>query len=340
MDTNIDFSNEDWGKSVKFYDGCWVIAEKHNPTLNKTMELNNRTFVFKLINKEGKDTLLVFGCSGKPSIEAVKLLEKETGLEVTWIVSFGGAHHLFLDLWYEAFPKARIPIPAKKIPFTRNGGNLQEKYKDRWELMHGPRPQQLLEEFGDEIDIVIFDQLFGYTDETSGEAFEGGALDHSSKPTSYGGFKMIMKFGSLMKDVSQPIDEVTFFHKKSGLVIGGHNYQVFYTPNGYKAPEKFKTNAGPLNLMMKLMMKPGDFKSTLEGQPGPIADSKLHLEEWELVLTWDIKAWTSAHNPVSICGPDLSGDEIKKAIRESLSRSGEDDPTGARLKWNIKNNKY
>ena len=151
----------------------------------------------------------------------------------------------------------------------------------------------------------------------------------------------MMKFGSLMKDVSQPIDEVTFFHKKSGLVIGGHNYQLSYTPKGYKAPEKFKTNAGPfpLNLMMKLMMKPGDFKSTLEGQPGTIADSKLHLEEWELVLAWDIKAWTSAHNPVSICGPDSSGDEIKKAIRESLSRSGEDDSTGGRLKWNIKNNK-
>ena len=59
MDANIDFSNEDWGKSVKFYDGCWVIAEKHNPALNKTMELNNRTFVFQLINKEGKDSLLV-----------------------------------------------------------------------------------------------------------------------------------------------------------------------------------------------------------------------------------------------------------------------------------------
>ena len=52
MDTNIDFSNEDWGKSVKFYDGCWMIAEKHNPALNKTMEFNNRTFVFQLINKE------------------------------------------------------------------------------------------------------------------------------------------------------------------------------------------------------------------------------------------------------------------------------------------------
>lgn len=43
---------------------------------------------------------------------------------------------------------------------------------------------------------------------------------------------------------------------------------------------------------MKLMMKPGDFKSNLEGQPSPIADSKLHLEQWELVLSWDIKAWT------------------------------------------------
>ena len=50
MDTNIDFSNEDWGKSVKFSDRCWVIAEKHNPSFNKTMEFNNRTFVFKLIN--------------------------------------------------------------------------------------------------------------------------------------------------------------------------------------------------------------------------------------------------------------------------------------------------
>ena len=42
--------------------------------------------------------------------------------------------------------------------------------------MHGPKPQQLLEEFGDEIDIVIFDQLFGYTDETSGEAFVKAGL--------------------------------------------------------------------------------------------------------------------------------------------------------------------
>ena len=95
-----------------------------------------------------------------------------------------------------------------------------------------------------------------------------------------------------MKDVSQPTDEVTFFHKKSGFVIGGHNYQFSYSPNGYKAPDKFKTKTGPftLNLIMKLIMKPGDFKSNLEGQPSHIVDSKLHLEQWKLVLSWDIKA--------------------------------------------------
>ena len=39
MDANIDFSNEDWGKSVKFYDGCLVIAEKHNPALNFSFQV-------------------------------------------------------------------------------------------------------------------------------------------------------------------------------------------------------------------------------------------------------------------------------------------------------------
>ena len=39
MDTNIDFSNEDWGKSVKFYDDCRVITETHNPALNFSFQV-------------------------------------------------------------------------------------------------------------------------------------------------------------------------------------------------------------------------------------------------------------------------------------------------------------
>ena len=40
------------------------------------MEFNNRTFVFQLTNKEGTDSLLVYGCAGKPTIEAVKNWKK------------------------------------------------------------------------------------------------------------------------------------------------------------------------------------------------------------------------------------------------------------------------
>ena len=159
-DTGIDFAGEDWDRAVQFFDGCWVIANLHNPSLNRTMEVNNRTFVFRLKNKSNDDVLFVFGCAGQPAIDAVKTLERETGLKVAWVVSNGGAHHLFLDLWYQAFPDARIPIPAKRIPFTRNGERLKAKHADRWELLEGPRPKQIADEFGDQIDVVIFDQLF------------------------------------------------------------------------------------------------------------------------------------------------------------------------------------
>jgi hypothetical protein len=343
MSTNyshLDFSAEDWDKPVKFFDKSWVIASKHNPALNKAMELNNRTFVFQLKNKQGEEVLLVFGCGGATTIEAVRKIEKETGVNVGWVVSNGGAHHLFLDLWYKAFPDARILVPAKRIPFTRNGINLQEKYKDRWELIHGPKPEQLIKEFGDQIDVVIFDQLFQYRDQNAAEIINS-PQDHSSAPETLAGFSLMMKFGKLFKDTSQPNDEVFLFHRASGLVIAGHNFQFAFTPKGYTPPDKFVMKAGgfPMNIMMGLMMPKGKFVSFFEGNPGPVADSKIHAEEWEAVLDWDIRAWTSSHNPPTICGPDMSGTEIKKAVRESLHRTGEDDPTGSRLKWNIKNKK-
>ena len=121
---------------------------------------------------------------------------------------------------------------------------------------------------------------------------------------------MMMKFGKLMSDTSQPNDEVTLLHRASGLVVAGHNFPFSYVPKGYRAPDKFQIKVGPfpMNLLMKMMMKPGTFNSSLEGQPAPVADSKRHLEEWEAVLDWDIRAWTTAHDPPTICGPDMGGD--------------------------------
>jgi hypothetical protein len=338
--SHLDFSTEDWDQATKFFDKSWVIASKHNPGLNAAMELNNRTFVFQLRGKQPKDVLLVLGCGNAATIEAVRGLEKSTGANVAWVVSNGGGHHLFLDLWYTAFPAARVLIPAKRIPSTRNGKLLAQKYASRWELMHGPRPAQLVEEFGNELDVVIFDQMFHYSDANAAAAMNS-PQDHASGTSRLGGFSLMMKMGKVMGDKSQPNDEVCFLHKASGLVIAGHNYQFMYTPKDHVPPAKFQMQMGgfPMSLMMKMMMPKGKFVSNFEGDAGPIADPKIHAAEWETVLAWDIRAWTSAHNPPTVCGPDLSGEAIKAAVRESIHRTGEDDPTGARLKWNIKHKK-
>jgi hypothetical protein len=87
---------------------------------------------------------------------------------------------------------------------------------------------------------------------------------------------------------------------------------------------------------MRLMTPPGSFTSMLESQPQPIADPERHVQTWKQVLAWDLAAWTTSHDPPGVGGPPWSGDAIKQAIRESLARTGEDDPTGARLKWNRK----
>jgi hypothetical protein len=335
----LDFSRETWDQATAFADGCWVIAQKHGLGLNDALQVNNRTFVLRLTEADGDDVLLVFGCADAPAVAATKRLETETGLAVRWILSNGGAHHMFLDLWYQAFPEARVLIPGQRIPFTRNGRALAEKYADRWELMHGPRPAQIAEAFGGQIDVVIFDQLFSYRDETAAEVFDGGVCDHTSPRLDLGGFRYMKRMMQLSKDVSQRMDEVTLFHRATGLVVGGHNFQFAYTPKGYKPPPDLAMRTGgfPMNLIMSMtLMSKGAFKSLFESQPGPIADPSVHVAEWEEVLGWDIQAWTTCHNPPTIIGPQMSGEEIKAAIRKSLARTGEDDPTGMRLKWTRK----
>jgi hypothetical protein len=343
--SGLDFSGEDWAHAHRVFDGCWVIATRHAAGRNPAFQVNNRTFVFRLHDKTardgaGADVLLAFGCGDQPAIDAVKKLETETGLKLAWVIGNGGGHHMFLGFWFATFPAARILIPAKRVPLTRNGIELAEQYADRWELMHGPKPPQLAEAFGDQVDAVIFDQLFSYTDEFA--ATLGAPKNHTTPEKHVGGFKLLKTMGPLMSNFDSPNDEVFFFHKASGLTIAGHNFQFIYVPKGHKAPPKFKLNAGgfPMNLMMALTSPKGSFKSGLEGQAAPIADPAVHAASWRAVLDWDIKAWTSMHDPPTVSGPDMDGESIKQAVRESLKRSGEDDPTGARLKWTKKHGRH
>ncbi|CAM9793859.1 unnamed protein product, partial [Heterosigma akashiwo] len=339
----LDFSKEDWdvAAQVSAERDMWVIATKHHPGGIDGIEINNRTFVFRLMDEKAQllqqaDTLFVYGCGGGKTIELVRQLEEQTKTPVGWIVSNGSGHHIFLDHWFEAFPHARILVEGIRIPFTQNGMNLRKKWGERLETMSGPRPSLILEHFGNQLDLVMFDQLTH-----SKELPKYTWMGPNDPIRKLGLLQWFRFFNEAFKDHSVPNAECTLFHKSSKLVIGGHNFQFMYIPTNYspKPEHKLPFNAPfPLNLMMKkMLMARGKFNSLYENEPAPFQSIAKHVQEWEMVLGWDFKDWTSSHNPPTVIGPgqaeQLHPAVLKKRIRQSLRRTGEDDPSGRSLKF-------
>ena len=56
-------------------------------------------------------------------------------------------------------PTVTTTTAGARIPHTANGVNLKAAYPDRWETFDGGRPAFVAENFGDQIDIVNFDQV-------------------------------------------------------------------------------------------------------------------------------------------------------------------------------------
>jgi len=344
--TVLDFSGENFNMEEpwEFFDGCWVITHRHSAAGNGNLQLNNRTFIFRLHDARAKsEVLLVYGASAKVCVEGVQRLESRIGIPVRWIIGNGGQHHLFLELWYDAFPDARVVLPGLRIPHTKNGRRLADKYKERWELMYGPRPEQLIEAFGEQIDVLIFDQILGRDEEVQSAAItapeDAAAID---KPLNNSGWKDLRNTAKLLSIApTARSDEVAFFHRAAKLVIAGHNYQFSYTPRGYKPPPHLLLKQGrfPMSVLASFLLPKGAFDSNLLTQPAPLHDPAEHVRQWETVLAWPFEAWTSFHDRPTICGPDENGAELKRLIRKSLARTGEDDPTGARLIWNKKHGK-
>jgi hypothetical protein len=111
-----------------------------------------------------------------------------------------------------------------------------KQYPERWELVD---VHQLLHFFGSgddlQVDCVLFNQLYGNTDEHSGECgFWQGPED---KPELKGEMYPLTTLAELMKDMSQPMDDVMFFHKKTKLLISGHHFEFAYTPKGHVQPK-------------------------------------------------------------------------------------------------------
>ena len=216
--------------------------------ISTNIVLNNRCFVFKLKLREalggvsaGKDALFVFGLGNDGAIEGVKRLENQTGLKAVALLCNGGGHHIYIKNWYDAFPAPfQVWVCPTKVPGTSNGQRLQKDYPDRWMLVDNSTTDhhvhQLLKYFGSgdnlQVDCILFNQLYGYSDKTSGES---GCHQSPEAKVGDNGFKHVFKaLTALGGDVSTPTDDTIFYHMPSGLIITGHHWEFCYYPKGYE----------------------------------------------------------------------------------------------------------
>lgn len=212
--TKLDFSKEDYKSTlVEFAPGSWVCGEVHAPGGNKSLLANNRTFVLKLKLREdlggvskGKECLFVYGLGSDGAIESVKKLEERTGLKAVALLCNGSGHHIFIRKWYNSFPEPfEVWACPTKTPQTENGIALMKDFPNRWQLADNSTTphhvNQLYKFFGSggdlQVDCVLFNQLFTYTDAISKKVGSWTMPDDQpeTKPTKFIFGGMMKQFG-------------------------------------------------------------------------------------------------------------------------------------------------
>ena len=348
MSERLDFSKEDLeGTPVPVADGVWVCGEDHHPAGTQNLKWNNRSFVFRLKLhkdlagvKKGNDVLFINGLGKQPTLEKVKLLSKETGLQVVALLCNGGDHHISIKLWYDAFPHMKVWVCPTRVPVTANGQRLMSEYPNRWELADNTTKKhhvyQLEEYFGDQVDCVLFNQLYGYDDKTGKEC--GSWCTPEEKGTLYGNLDAFQKliFG-LFQDFSCRDDEPVFFHKATRMIITGHHWEFTYAPPGYVKPEDRKAVGWAFRLMDSMFVSPGRYVSGyVSGGDERIGDPKVHAEQWQEVMKWDFAYGCGHHDVQGVCGPVenkeiMQGDgglkgHMQRVLESSGELTGEADP--------------
>ena len=336
-----DFSKEDLeGTPVEVCPGVYVCGEAHHPAGTQNLNWNNRSFLFRLTLKKnlggakaGDEVLFVNGLGKQATIDKVKVLEKEIGLKVVALLCNGGDHHISIKLWYDAFPDLRVWVCPTRVPTTSNGQRLIKEYPDRWELADNTtnphHVYQLHDYFGDQVDCVLFNQLYCYSDKSGKECGSWCAPEEKGKLYSNTEAFSQLIFG-LFTDFSARNDEPVFFHKASGLIITGHHWEFTCAPKGYERPQDQKATGWAFRLMDSMFVVPGRYVSGFAaGTDERIGDPKIHAEQWQEVMKWDFHYGCGHHDVPGVCGPIDSAEIMEGAgglkghMKRVLTDSGE-----------------
>jgi hypothetical protein len=295
MGQGILLERETWDRAVEVADGFWMIATRHRPGFSRLMpEVNNRCLVFRLRDdKVGKDVLLVANGVDPHAIPEVRRLERETGLDVRYVLSVGGGHHLMLPAWRDEFTRAEVLVGPARIPRTPSARKLMEG--GRVSIMNAEDP---LPQFKGQLDAVLFRGLYGVRDHRT--AYEGGP-----EATM---FRMM----KLMMSIDDPVDELWLRHPATETVIAGENLGWILSEKAVKA----------FPLMMRMMMKPNTVY--VQDKARKVADPAAVAASWDEVLAWPGRTLMGYHEPP---GEAFVGDaraalvSAAKAVRQLRSNA-------------------
>lgn len=186
---------------VEVLPDVWTQVARHGPGEAKgPVAVTNRSIIYRLHPAEGEPFLAVLnglwvdGAKGEP-FGGLRSLEESTGAKVRFILAPGGAHHLSLTHYADAFPEARVCVAQGRIPRV----NTELMAKDNVEA-YTDAPREL-EEAGLHVHVIQ-------------GLMEGPLTKHIARVTEF-------DFG-YVPDSTEPL---VVLHRPSGTVTsGGHQW--------------------------------------------------------------------------------------------------------------------
>jgi len=293
--TLFDLAGERAGQAVEVHRGVWLVATRHRPGLWKHgLEINNRCFVYRLDDRQLGVPVLVVVNAVDPAqaIQEVRRIERETGLEVRYVLSTGGGHHLYLRHWHDEFATAKVLLPPVRIPRTNNGKELMALPRVSKMSIDDPLPQ-----FRGQLDAVLFHGLLGQP-------------DRATPPEGASDTRLQLWARLLALMITRPsvdTDELWLHHPASATVIAGENLAWYYTAQDLRqAP-----------FMLRGMLKPD--RVFVWSMAHRVRDAATVAACWRKVLAWPCRTVMTYHDfPTRAFVGDASA-----ALAAAVNRSGQ-----------------
>lgn len=319
-ESGFDFKNESFeGKYAKVATDAYTVSEPHHPAGAKGMgEINNRAFIYAVETKENGKHLLMSGIPGPGCIPKVQQIEKDTKLALLVIVGSGDFHHMATKNWLDAYPKIRIYHSNVKFPNTRNGSTIlaNAEYKARLTLMDGP-DFPMLAQYSKTLRFFGFNQFFTYSDQ------EWMSKDANSS-TKLGTMGFMKKFSGVKAD--QKYLSVWTYHVPTRTLVAEHNFRVYYSK------EHMKTQPMVIKMSQTTENFGSEAANSMPRGPYTLEDCKTHCEQMAPLIELDVACICDYHAwPGTIIKRLPSKEAFKQFFKKSLSATGEDDITGAKM---------